>query len=104
MNGSKSGLHKSRKLKGPNYQHKFAAGRKSLFHFDVEVLLQCGRSSGTTIAYSRSRFCNIFNNWKSSRGPQEKLSRAVCCASLLKANNFFKDFKDIKIITLRRGC
>jgi len=30
-----AGLHNS-KLEGPNYQHKFAAGRKSLFHFDVE--------------------------------------------------------------------
>jgi len=28
-----------RKLKGPNYQHKFLAGRKSLFHFDVEISL-----------------------------------------------------------------
>jgi len=38
--------------------------------------------------YSRSSFCNIFCNWESSRGPQEKLSRAscgpraVCCAGL----------------------
>ena len=28
-----------RKLEGPNYQHKFAACRKSLFHFDVEIQL-----------------------------------------------------------------
>jgi len=28
-----------RKLKGPNYQHKLAAGRKCLFHFDAEISL-----------------------------------------------------------------
>jgi len=28
-----------RKLKGPNYQHIFAKGRKSLFHIDVEISL-----------------------------------------------------------------
>jgi len=28
-----------RKLEGPNNQHKFAVGRKNLFHFDVEISL-----------------------------------------------------------------
>jgi len=77
-------------LEGPNYQHKFAAGHKSLFHFDVEVenLLHHARTSGTTITYSRSRFYNISHNWEYSSEPQEKLSRAscgpraVCCAGL----------------------
>jgi len=58
-----------RKLEGPSSQHKFAAGPKCLFHFDVEISLQYGRNSGTTITYSRSSFCNIFYNWQSSRGP-----------------------------------
>jgi len=62
MKGLKARPAQLRKLKGPHYQHKFAAGRKSLFHFDVAILLQFGRSSGTTITYSRLRFCNIFNN------------------------------------------
>ena len=34
-----------RKLEGPNYQHKFAAGRKSLCHYDVVISLQYGRNS-----------------------------------------------------------
>jgi len=44
--------------------------------------------SRTTIACSRSSFCNIFYNWKGSRGPQEKPlwapwgPRAVCCAGM----------------------
>jgi len=62
MEGLKARPAQLRKLKGPNYQHKFAAGRKSLFLFDVEILLQYGGSSGTTITYSRLRFCNIFKN------------------------------------------
>ena len=33
------------KLGGPNYQHIFAVGRKSLFHFDVEISLWRGRNS-----------------------------------------------------------
>jgi len=28
-----------RKLDGPNYQHKFVTGHKSLFHFNVKILL-----------------------------------------------------------------
>jgi len=28
-----------RKREGSTYQHEFAAGRKSLFHFDVEISL-----------------------------------------------------------------
>ena len=32
-------LSQLRKLEGPNYQHQFAADRKSLFHFDVEISL-----------------------------------------------------------------
>jgi len=28
-----------RKFEGSNYQHNFAAGRQSLFHFDVEISL-----------------------------------------------------------------
>jgi len=28
-----------RKLERPNYRRKFAAGRKRLFHFDVEISL-----------------------------------------------------------------
>jgi len=33
-------LAQLRKLEGPNYyQHKFSAGRRSLFHFDVELSL-----------------------------------------------------------------
>ena len=36
-----------------------------------------------TNTYSRSSFCSIFYNWESSRGPQEKLLRAVCCAGLI---------------------
>jgi len=28
-----------------------------------------------TVSYTRSSFCNIFCNWKSSCGPQEKLSQ-----------------------------
>jgi len=35
---SRTGLHNT-KLEGPNYQHKFASGRKRLFHFDVEISL-----------------------------------------------------------------
>jgi len=42
-----------------------------------------GRNSGTTINDLRSSVCKIFYNWGSSRGPQEKLSRTVCCAGLL---------------------
>jgi len=75
------GLHNS-ELDGTNYRQKFAAGRKSLFQFDVEMSLWYGRNSGTIITYSRTSFGNIFSNWETSRGPQEKLSRAVCCAGL----------------------
>ena len=41
----------------------------------------------SAIIYSRSSFCNIFYNWESSHGPQEKLSRAVrtvCFVGLFK--------------------
>jgi len=38
MNRPIAGLHNS-KLKGPTCQHKFAAGRKGLFRFDVEISL-----------------------------------------------------------------
>jgi len=41
------------------------------------------RNSGMTITYSRSSFCNTFYKWESSRGPQEYLSWAVCCAGLI---------------------
>jgi len=37
---SRSGLHNSGKLEGPNYQHKFAEGRKNLFHFNVELSME----------------------------------------------------------------
>ena len=42
-------LSQLKKLKEPNYQHKFAAGRKCLFHFDVEIWY--GRNSGRTYSY-----------------------------------------------------
>jgi len=46
------------------------------------VSLQFERNSATTNNYPKSGFCNIFCNWGISRGPQENLPRAVCCADL----------------------
>jgi len=89
-----------RKLEGPTCQHKFTAGRKSVFHFDVEISLWYGRNSGTAITYSRSSFCNIFYNWESSRGPQEKLSRAACGLRTVCYVGLFKVIRSAVRITI----
>ena len=44
-------------------------GHRSLFNFNVEILLYHWRNSEMTITYSRSSFCNTFYKWESSRGP-----------------------------------
>jgi len=47
-------------------EHKFAVGRKSLLHFNVEISLQYGTNYRMAITYSRSSFCCIFYDCKSS--------------------------------------
>jgi len=48
-----------RKLEWPNYQHKLSAGRKCLFHIDVEISLQYGRNFGKTISCRGRAFATI---------------------------------------------
>ena len=74
------GLHNSESSKGQIDQHKLATGRKSLFRHSVEEILK-----GQVIIQVGllKHFLQL-----SSRGPQEKISRAacgpraVCCAGL----------------------
>ena len=74
-------LAQLRKREGPNYQHKCAAGRKSLFRFDVEISLQYGRNSGTTFYLIKVELLQHFVQLR-------KLSRAARCAHLLCDNVF----------------
>jgi len=41
-----------------------------------------------TSTYLRSSFCNIFYNWESSHGLQEKLWQLTCCAGLLYGKTY----------------
>jgi len=59
-----------RKLEGRDYQHKFAAGCKSLsFRCRDFVVVWKKFCNDNYLFDSRSSFCNIFYNWESSRGP-----------------------------------
>jgi len=63
---SKSGLHNSESSKRQIDQHKFAAGRKSLFRCSLEEIPEW-----QSIYRSRA-FATQLCNCESSRGPQEK--------------------------------
>jgi len=72
----------------PNYQHKFAVGRKGLFHFDV-ISLQYGRNcANDNYLFEVELLQHFLQMRKLSRAPRKALAAtcgppAVCCAGLI---------------------
>ena len=82
-----------RKLEGPNYQHKFATSRKSLFRFSV-WRFHCSRGPQKSISIRCGDFIVVWKKFWNDNYILEvellqnflqlrKLSRAVCCTGLM---------------------
>ena len=72
-----------RKLEGPNYPHKFVTGRKSISFRCGDFVVVWKKFWNDNYLFEVESFCNIFYNWESPHGPEDKLSWAICCAGLL---------------------
>ena len=72
-----------RKLEGPNYQHKFPAGRKILFHFDVEIRCSIEEFRERQFLTRGRAFAAFFTNEKALPGLMRPAGRLLGKPGLL---------------------